>query len=139
LLKWTAQRKIRNIVTAPVIYSIIVPILLLDITLIAYLAFCFPLYRIRKVKRTAYVIVNRHHLAYLNSIEKLNCVYWGYVAVVLAYAREISAHTEQYWCPIKHAHKISDPNRRYARYADYGDGGNYHAMYAQIRRELSVQ
>ncbi|MFT4585090.1 MAG: hypothetical protein ACI915_004460 [Gammaproteobacteria bacterium] len=139
LLKWVAQSEIRNIVTAPVIYSIIVPIVLLDITLTAYQALCFPLYRIRKVNRTAYVIVDRHQLSYLNSIEKLNCVYCGYVAGVLAYAREISARTEQYWCPIKHAHKILDPNRRYARYADYGDGEHYHAMHAQMRRELAAE
>ncbi|MFT4564014.1 MAG: hypothetical protein ACI9BW_003776 [Gammaproteobacteria bacterium] len=139
LLKWIAESEIRNVVTAPVIYSVIVPIVVLDVTLTAYQSFCFPLYRIRKVNRASYVIVDRHHLSYLNSIEKLNCVYCGYVAGVLSYAREISARTEQYWCPIKHAHKIFDPGRRYTRYADFGDGDSYHATHAQLRSELAAE
>jgi len=65
--------------------------------------------------------LDRHRLSHLNSIEKLNCVYCGYVNGLIAYAREIVARTEQYWCPIKHARKILDPHRRYARFADFGD------------------
>lgn len=52
------------------------------------------------------------------------------------YAREISARTEQYWCPIKHARKILDPHRRYAHFADFGHGEEYHEARKNLRTEL---
>jgi hypothetical protein len=61
------------VLTAPVIYSLIVPIALMDIWVMAYQAICFPIYRIPKVRRRDYLIFDRHHLAYLNTIEKINC------------------------------------------------------------------
>jgi len=139
LFKWFRESSLRNIATAPVIYALAVPVALLDAALTIYQAICFPLYRVPKVRRSNYVLVDRHHLSYLNSVEKLNCIYCGYAVGVLAYAREIAARTELYWCPIKHAHKVLDPHRRYARYADFGDGENYHASLAQIRSDLAAQ
>src|SRR5512147_608553 len=61
------------VLTAPVIYSMIVPIVLLDISVMAYQAICFPAYGIPKVSRRAYLVFDRHHLAYLNALEKINC------------------------------------------------------------------
>jgi len=139
LFRWIGESELRNVVTAPVIYAMIVPFALVDAALTIYQALCFPMYRVKKVKRTSYILIDRHHLPYLNSIEKINCVYCGYVVGVIGYAREISARTEQYWCPVKHAHKVLDPNRRYARYADFGDGENYHKMHAQLRTELAAE
>ena len=139
VFRWIGESELRNVVTAPVIYSMIVPFASLDVALTIYQALCFPLYRVRKVKRANYILIDRHNLSYLNSIEKLNCVYCGYVAGVIGYAREISARTEQYWCPIKHARKVLDPNRRYARYADFGDAEAYHETHAQMRVDLAAE
>lgn len=136
LLSWLRGSELRNVVTAPIIYAMIVPFAFVDLALTIFQTLCFPLYRVKKVKRSSYVLIDRHHLSYLNSIEKLNCVYCGYVAGVIGYAREISARTEQYWCPIKHANKVLDPGRRYARYADFGDAENYHETQARLRAEL---
>jgi len=47
------------------------------------------------------VVFDRAGLAYLNALEKLNCAYCSYGNGVIAYAREVAARTEQYWCPIK--------------------------------------
>jgi len=77
----------------PVIYSMVVPIVLLDLSMSLYRAACFPLYRISKVDRSQFVAIDRHRLAYLNISEKLNCTYCGYANGVLAYAREIAART----------------------------------------------
>ena len=129
----------RNILSAPVIYSVIVPIVLLDIWITLYQAMCFPLYRVPKARRADYVVIDRHSLPYLNSIEKLNCIYCGYCAGVFAYAREISARTEQYWCPIKHARKLLDPHRRYAQFADYGLGEQYHQISTELRAQLRAE
>jgi hypothetical protein len=139
VFKWLAESQLRNVVSAPVIYSMIVPLSLLDIALTVFQAICFRLYRAPAVKRSDYILLDRFHLPYLNSLEKLNCVYCAYAAGVLAYAREIAARTEQYWCPIKHARKVIDPHRRYARYADFADGEHYHAALAKMREELASE
>ena len=102
------------ILTAPVIYAGIVPFLVLDLFVTVYQAVCFPIYGIAKVKRADYLVFDRHHLAYLNALEKLNCAYCAYANGLIGYAREIAARTEQYWCPIKHARRVIGTHERYA-------------------------
>jgi hypothetical protein len=58
------------VLSAPVIYSLIVPIALADVWVMAYQAICFPIYKIPMVSRRDYLVFDRHHLAYLNIIEK---------------------------------------------------------------------
>ena len=139
LLRWLLQSELRNVVTAPVIYTLAIPFVLLDLWVTVYQSLCFPLYRVPTVHRRSYVIIDRHDLLYLNSIEKLNCVYCGYSAGVLAYTREIAARTEQYWCPIKHAVKIIEPHRHYVNYADFGDADGYRTTIAKLRAELAAE
>ena len=103
-----ARSPIGSILTAPVIYSVFIPLFFLDAWASAYQAICFRVYRIPRVKRSQYIIAtDRQHLAYLNVIEAFNCVYCGYGNGVLAYVAEIASRTEQYWCPIKHALKVT--------------------------------
>ncbi len=137
VFRWLRESSPRNLVTAPVIYALIVPFVLLDICVTAYQWVCFPLYRIRKVRRSRYIIMDRHKLGYLNAIEKFNCIYCGYANGLFAYAREIAARTEQYWCPIKHARKVLDPHRRYARFADFGDSDEFETSFKKLRDELT--
>lgn len=138
-LRWIRQSEPRNVISAPIIYSLIFPFVLIDVWVSLYQFICFPLYRVQKVKRSTYITIDRHHLNYLNSIEKLNCIYCGYVGGVIAYVREIAARTEQYWCPIKHSRKILDPHRRYARFADFGEGEGYHELMKKLRAELRAE
>jgi hypothetical protein len=86
-----------------VIYSLGIPLALMDIWVTVYQHVCFRAYGIPRVKRSDYVIIDRNHLRYLNLIEALNCVYCGYANGVISYAREIASRTEQHWRPIKHA------------------------------------
>ena len=125
------------ILSAPVIYSLVVPIALLDIWVMAYQAICFPIYKIPKVRRRDYLVFDRHHLAYLNALEKLNCVYCSYANGIIAFTREIAARTEQYWCPIKHARRVIGTHARYALFDDYGDGENYQARLTELRKALA--
>lgn len=134
-LRWLRDSELRNVASAPVIYLMIIPFALLDLMISFYQWVCFPLYGIKRVHRKNYIVIDRHRLSYLNSIEKLNCVYCvycGYVSGLLAYSREIVARTEQYWCPIKHARKILDPDKRYASFSDFGDA----ALHAQSSQEM---
>ncbi len=135
LWRYVASAPLLFILTAPLIYSLIVPLLLLDISLTLYQQICFRIYSIPRVRRSAFIVIDRHHLAYLNPIEKLNCVYCGYGNGLIEYAREISSRTEQYWCPIKHARRSGDPHRRVERFFDYADAEAFRQGQESLRRQ----
>lgn len=120
--------------TAPFIYALIVPILLTDLFTTIYQTVCFPVYGVAKVRRADYVVIDRHHLAYLNALEKLNCAYCGYANGVIAYTREIASRTEQFFCPIKHATPASGTHARYARFVTYADAQAYRDRLEHLRR-----
>lgn len=124
--------------TAPVIYSLVLPVLLLDLWLWVFQALCFSVYRIPRVRRRDYVVLDRHHLPYLNVIERLNCAYCGYVNGVFALAREVAARTERYWCPIKHARSPRDTHRFYRAFAGHGDAVAFAALTDLQRRERAA-
>lgn len=124
------------VLTAPVIYSLIIPFVMMDLWVSAYQAICFPVYGIPKVQRGRYIVFDRSGLAYLNLIEKLNCAYCSYGNGVVAYAREVAARTEQHWCPIKHARRVLGAHDRYVHFAEYGDGEHYADELKQARERL---
>ncbi len=130
-----------HILTAPIIYSVIVPLVLVDVAITIYQQTCFRVYGIPLVRRREYIVIDRQHLAYLNAIEKLNCMYCGYGNGLAAYAREIIARTEQYWCPIKHARRVRGRHERAQKFVDYGDAEDYRdglrALREELRREKS--
>ena len=115
----------RSVATAPVIYSMIVPLVLVDLSFTVYQHICFRAYGVPRVPRRDYQVNDRHRLAYLNTIEKINCTYCGYGNGVIAYTREIISRTEQYWCPIRQAHRVIDAHRRYPQFFAFGDAQGY--------------
>jgi hypothetical protein len=135
-LRWLVTDRPQNLVTGPIIYFMVIPMMLLDLTVTLYQAFSFPIYRIAKVPRADYIVFDRHQLGYLNFYERLHCDYCAYASGLLAYAAEIVSRTEQYFCPIKHARKVLGTHARYARYLDYGDAEDYHGRLEQFRRAL---
>ncbi len=135
--RFVRESSVPNLLTAPLIYSLVVPIAMLDAWISVYQAICFRAYGIARVRRSRYVVIDRQHLAYLNVIEKLNCVYCGYANGVLAYVREIAGRTEQYWCPIRHASRIAGPHQQYRHFIDYGDAAGYQRRLMPLRHELA--
>lgn len=131
-----ARSPVATIASAPVIYSLIIPLALIDVWASLYQAICFRAYRIPRVRRSQYIVVDRDRLGYLNAIEALNCLYCEYANGVIAYVREISSRTEQYWCPIKHALAITDPHLRYYQFLEYGDAEGYRDRLEEFRRRL---
>jgi hypothetical protein len=97
------EASVKRLLVAPVIYSVLIPLVLLDLWMSLYQAVCFPVYGIGRVVRARYILLDRGQLRYLNWIERLNYNYCGYANGVVACTREIAARTEQYFCPIKHA------------------------------------
>lgn len=137
ILPWLRASTLRSILSVPFIYSMVIPLAFLDLTITMYQHICFRLYRISRVDRSRYIVMDRHQLQYLNGIEKFNCVYCGYGNGVIAYAREVVARTEQYWCPIKHARKVLGSHRRYSKFVAFGDAENYKPELIRLRDELA--
>ena len=136
LLDYIRAIRLRDMATVPVIYSLIVPFALVDLWVTLYQRICFPVYGIPRVRRRDYVVIDRHHLAYLNALEKFNCVYCGYANGVVAYVREVAARTEAYWCPIKHARRWPGGHPRYAEFMDYGDEADHVARWEASRARV---
>ncbi|MEO5335798.1 MAG: hypothetical protein H7841_02730 [Magnetospirillum sp. WYHS-4] len=123
--RFLAESGVLALLASPLVYALFLPLALLDLLVLMFVHLGFPVYGIAKVRRADYVVFDRHQLAYLNLIEKLNCVYCGYANGVIAYAREVASRSEAHWCPIKHARRTRDPHRRYWRFAEFGDGEAY--------------
>jgi len=136
LINWFSTRP-QNLITGPIIYSMIFPMLILDLCISFYQVTCFPIYEIKLVKRSDYISFDRHHLHYLNWIEKFHCTYCAYGAGLLAYITEIVAKTEQYFCPIKHARKVMGSHARYLKFLEYGDAQNYQINLENYRKQLA--
>jgi hypothetical protein len=81
------QGSVLSLVTAPAIYSLLLPLLLLDLWVWTYQWICFPIYGIARVPRGAYFVIDRRRLAYLNGIEKVNCTVCSYANGLLACRR----------------------------------------------------
>ncbi|HEB81248.1 MAG TPA: hypothetical protein ENJ11_00130 [Gammaproteobacteria bacterium] len=136
VLAYLMRARPAHLLTAPIIYSVILPIALMDIMVSLYQSVCFRAYGIPLVRRSDYIIIDRHKLSYLNAIEKFNCVYCGYGNGVIEYAREITARTEQYWCPIKHARRSRSAHELINNFVDYGDAETYHRELEKIREGI---
>ena len=135
-LRWLVAYRPQNLITGPLIYGMALPLLMLDLCVSFYQWACFPIYGIKKVRRADYLVFDRHHLGYLNFIEKFHCTYCEYGNGLMGYMAEILARTEQYFCPIKHARKILGTHARYKRFLAYGDGENYEARLEEYRLAL---
>ncbi len=133
---WLLTVSPKHLLSGPFIYGLIIPLLIFDIGISVYQSVCFRLYGVPRVKRSNHVVFDHQHLAYLNIFEKFHCLYCGYATGLISYAREIAARTEQYWCPIKHAHKLVDVHHRYADFLDFGNAEGYQKNMDEIRKKL---
>ncbi len=137
LLTFLRQTRPMTVLTAPVIYSLIVPFVLLDLCVTIYQRVCFPVYGIDRVRRADFIRIDRHHLAYLNALQKLNCVYCGYCNGLIGYVQEIAGRTESYWCPIKHAARVGAQHAYYAQFVDYGDAEGFESGLIAARNRIT--
>ncbi|MFU8835053.1 hypothetical protein [Roseovarius autotrophicus] len=137
LVTFLRRTRPMTVLTAPLVYSLIVPFVLVDLFVTVYQAVCFPVYGIDKVRRADFIRVDRHHLAYLNALQKLNCVYCGYCNGLIGYVQEIAGRTEAFWCPVKHAARIGAHHAYYAQFVDYGDAEGFAEGLATARRRIT--
>jgi len=139
LLNYVFSSPLLVAVTAPVIYSLIIPFAVVDLWASLYQAVCFRVYGIPQVRRGLYLNFDRTGLPYLNALEKLNCGYCSYVNGVIAYVREVGSRTEQYWCPIKHTRRVVGAHGRYNGFEDFGDGEGYRLHLDGLRAALRME
>ena len=136
IIRFLRDSTLGGLIVSPFVYVLIVPLLLLDLCLWLYQRTCFAAWGMEPVRRADYIVLDRGYLAYLNWIEKLNCLYCGYGNGLLAYAQEVAARTEQYWCPIKHAIRTRAGHRRSRRFLDYGDAGGFRTRLEEFREQV---
>jgi predicted membrane-bound dolichyl-phosphate-mannose-protein mannosyltransferase len=137
--RWLVTNRPQNLITGPIIYAMIIPLVITDLFVSFYQFACFPIYGIKKVRRSDYMIFDRQQLHYLNWIEKFHCTYCAYANGLVAYITEILARTEQYFCPIKHARKVLGTHGRYARFLEFGEAENYEAKLEEYRQALNKE
>lgn len=136
IFAYLADVPLMNIITLPIIWFGIVPALFMDLVVTIYQSICFRVYGIPMAKRSDYIVIDRQHLHYLNAIERLNCIYCGYFNGLIAYVQEVSARTEQYWCPIKHARRLKTMHPHYHKFVEYGDYEDYQSKLNAIRQDF---
>ena len=134
--RWLVTNRPANLITGPIIYSMIVPLVILDVFVSFYQATCFPIYRITRLRRGDFIVFDRQQLEYLNFIEKFHCTYCAYASGLVSYVSAIIGKTEEYFCPIKHARRILGSHARYNRFLDYGDAADYEGRLEEFRRNL---
>lgn len=139
LLRYIFTARPLHVLTAPVIYAVSIPLVLLDLIVTLYQYVCFPVYGIPRVKRSDYLVFDRHHLAYLNLLEKMNCFYCSYANGLIPYFAEVVGRTEQYWCPIKHASRMRSVHSRYRLFSEYGDAEGFRRDLEKIRKDFEEQ
>ncbi len=122
-LKKVKYQELRNYVSGPIIWAMIVPIILCDACVEIYHRICFPLYGIAYVKRTHYIrVLDRQKLPYLKWYEKINCMYCGYANGWFHYASVIAGKTESYFCAIAHLEvRGYIPTEHEKSFVKYGD------------------
>jgi hypothetical protein len=140
LWKFISNARPMTAFTAPIIYSGIFFVVALDIFVTFYQHTCFRVYKIALVKRSDYMIFERTHLEYLNLFQMVNCAYCSYGNGVIAYAREVFARTEQYWCPIKHAKRmVVGYHERYGDFSEFGDAEAFVEQYTKAHSRKEKQ
>jgi hypothetical protein len=119
-----------TILASPILYLMILPLLLLDLSLEIYHRLAFPILGIPAVRRDRYIKLDRHRLPYLPVLLKVACAYCGYANGLLQYAARIAGETESYFCPIKHQAAAGfQPPPHHQAFADYGDAEGFHRLW----------
>lgn len=131
--RYRENRYLRHFISTPFIWAPLVGVLFLDLLISIYHSVCFPLYGLEKVKREEYIqVLDRGRLQYLGGLEKLDCMYCGYVNGFFLYAKEIAGRTEKYWCGIMHEGKPgfkTHPDQLQQGFARYGDAEDFRTKY----------
>jgi hypothetical protein len=136
LLTWFRDIPLLHLLASPLVYAMVIPAILFDIILFIYQQVVFRIFKFKFIKRSDYILFDRQYLGYLNSIEKLNCLYCSYFNGLLQYAAAIAGRTELYFCPIKHAKKVAYQHDYYDKFFSYGDEDKYQKKLEALHKKF---
>ena len=134
LLTWFREVPLLHLLTAPLIYAMVIPAIIFDVLLFVYQQIAFRIFKFEFIKRSDYMHFDHQYLGYLNLIEKLNCLYCSYFNGLMLYASAIAGRTELYFCPIKHAKKVVSQHKFYEEFLSYGDEEEYQKKLKELRK-----
>lgn len=134
LLAYFREVPFLHYLAAPLIYAMVIPALILDAALFIYQKVVFSVFKFKAIKRSDYIVFDRHYLEYLNPVEKLNCLYCSYFNGLIQYTAAIASRTEFYFCPIKHAKKVLYEHDYYQEFLSYGDGDDFQEKLERLRK-----
>ena len=125
---------VQHRVIAPVIFSVVIPVVFLDIWIEIYHRVTFPVYGIPYIKRSRYIQIDRQKLAYLTQWQKVCCMYCSYVGGVVNYWSKIIGETEKYWCGIKHKENpgYNTPSH-HGEFAEYDNEEDFNEKYCKLK------
>ena len=132
----TLSQRLRYLLSVPFIYGMLLPLLLFHLVLELYHRICFPLYGIRTVRARDYFVIDRHKVQGLEWMQRLQCAYCGYGNGLMAYAREIIARTEAFWCPMQHRKTPEGTHPRHDDYCPYGDAEGFPLLRKRLQDKL---
>lgn len=132
---WFKDIPLLHLLSSPLVYAMVIPALFLDIMLFFYQKVVFAIYKFKPIRRSDYIVYDRQYLAYLNPIEKINCMYCSYFNGLMQYASAIAGRSELYFCPIKHAKKIAYAHKYYYAFFAYGDEVDYQEKLETLRKQ----
>jgi hypothetical protein len=132
---------VRWLVGAPLVWLMIIPVVISDLFLEIYHQIAFPIFGIKKVKRSQYIrIWDREKLPYLTWYEKIGCMYCGYVNGWLHYASVVAGRTQNYFCAIAHLESRGFiPSEFEQSFAKYGDEAALRRRYEQHHRDYGAE
>ena len=139
LLAWFRDIPLLHLLASPLVYGMLIPAILFDIILFIYQQVAFRIFKFKFIKRSDYIRFDRQYLGYLNSIEKLNCLYCSYFNGLMQYAAAIAGRTELYFCPIKHAKKVAYEHEYYDAFFRYGEEDEYQKKLEALRKEFQKE
>lgn len=135
--KYQSTRLWLHFLSAPFIWLPLPFVLALDLVAGLYQVICFPIYGIKYVKRSEYILImDRNKLAYLNPVEKVCCMYCGYVNGVLRYIKQVAGLTEKYWCGVMHEGRPgfkTQEDQITQDFSKFGDEKDFENKYGQIK------
>ena len=124
---WALVKRSRpiNLITGPMIYSVIVPLLVLDAFVTLYQYLCFPIYQVKPFRRSDFIVFDRQELKYLDWISKFHCTYCAYAVGLIGFVSAVIGATEAYFCPIKHHSKNSHASNRTYSYVAFEQADDF--------------
>jgi len=110
-----------KLIGTSMIWSAIIPIIIVDIYATIYQEIYFTIQGIPKIKRSNYLNFDRWNLSKLSIGQKISCIYCGYANGIVAWFKALVNQTETYSCAVKHQYEMpgQDHQSSFAEYKEY--------------------